>query len=451
MIMDRKQFIDALFARAKEAGFEACEVYYTCSDSFSTDVFQGELIQYNVANALGLGFRGLLNGRMGYASTQILDADAIDLLVDGARENALLIESEDRQFLHPGNDSYVQLDTFHPELNDLPTAEKIAMARTLEQLTLEQDPRIAQVDGCSIASEDAEVCIQNTLGLNVSTRMNLIFGYVSPIAKEDDRVNSGLAYFLAQDPKQIDLASVAKRAASTALAGLNAQTVASGSTAVVLSPEAAQDLLQTFSGVFSAEVAQKGMSLLKGREGEQIASECVTILDDPHRAGGLASTPFDGEGVATSVKKVVDAGRLTTLLHNLKTAFKQGVSSTGNASRSYASAVSVAPTNFYFQPSDLSFDQMLTRLGEGLFITQLSGLHAGANAISGDFSLSAKGFRVRDGKIAEAVRQFTVAGNFYQLLKDIDAVGADLRFGIPSSSQFGSPSLLVRQLSVAGK
>ena len=220
---------------------------------------------------------------------------------------------------------------------------------------------------------------------------------------------------------------------------------------VALSPDAAADLLQTFSSVFSAEYAQKGLSLLNGREGEVIAAECVTIVDNPHLAGSIASAPFDGEGVATRPTKVVDGGRLTTLLHNLKTAHKQGVETTANAARGYSSPVTVAPTNFYFQPSELSADELLAKLGDGLLITEVSGPHAGANAISGDFSLSAKGFRVREGKRAEAVNQITVAGNFYQLLKDVTAVGSDLTFGMPSGSQFGSPTLLVSSLSIAGK
>ena len=449
--MDRKQFIDALFARAKEAGFEACEVYYSAADSFDTDVFKNEIIKYSAAESLGLGFRGLYNGRMGYASTQILDADAIDLLVDGAKDNALLIESEDKQFLYPGDESYATLETCNPALREISAADKIAMARELERLTLAQDPRIEQVDGCSVISEEAEICIVNTLGLNVSTRANLIGGYVAPIARDGEKVNSGFAYFFTLDPKSIDLEKVARQAAERALSGLDAQPVESGAMAVALNPDAASDLLQTFSSVFSAEAAQKGLSLLNGREGEMIAAECVTIVDNPHLAGSIASAPFDGEGVATRPTKVVDGGRLTTLLHNLKTAHKQGVETTANAARGYSSPVTVAPTNFYFQPSELSADELLAKLGDGLLITEVSGLHAGANAISGDFSLSAKGFRVREGKRAEAVNQITVAGNFYQLLKDVTAVGSDLAFGMPSGSQFGSPTLLISSLSIAGK
>ena len=147
------------------------------------------------------------------------------------------------------------------------------------------------------------------------------------------------------------------------------------------------------------------------------------------------------------MKRIVDGGRLTTLMHNLKTAHKQGVETTANAS----SGKGIAPSNFYFAPSRLSAEEMLKRTGDGLLITGMMGMHAGANAISGDFSLAAKGFRVRGGEVAEAVDQITIAGNFYSLLKNIEAVGSDLDFRFPGGSCFGSPSILVSALAVAGK
>ena len=326
------------------------------------------------------------------------------------------------------------------------------MARELERLTLAQDPRVAQVEYCAVFSESDERAIVNSRGLNVSVKGNLVGGYASVVARDGDRVNTGFKVFVTMDPDDIDLEKVARMAAREALDGLDAVQAASGGYRVLLRSDVAARLLSTFAGVFSAENAQRGLSRLKGREGEAIAAGCVTLLDDPHRPGSPASTPFDGEGVATAPKAVIEEGRLNTLLHNLKTAHKQGVRTTANASRpGYAAQVGVAPTNFYFKPTQDSFDAMLEKLGDGLLITDLQGMHAGANPITGDFSLAAKGFRVRDGRRAEAVAQITVAGNFYELLNAVEAVGGDLEFLTPSESCFGSPSLLIRQLSVAGR
>ena len=264
-------------------------------------------------------------------------------------------------------------------------------------------------------------------------------------------MNTGFKVFFVMDPGKIDLEKVARTAAQEALAGLNAAPVPSGSYRVLLRNDVAGTLLSTFSGVFSADNAQRGLSRLKGREGEMVAAECLTLMDNPHLEDSAASTPFDGEGVATAPKAVIEAGRLNTLLHNLKTANKQGVATTANASRpGYAAPVGVAPSNFYFKPGEADFDALLERMGDGLLITDMQGMHAGANPITGDFSLAAKGFAVRGGKLAEPVAQITIAGNFYEVLSAVEAVGSDLEFHAPGASCFGSPSLLVKQLSVAG-
>lgn len=297
----------------------------------------------------------------------------------------------------------------------------------------------------------AATALVNSEGLDVSSEGNLLGGYVAAVAREGEKVNTGFKLFFTMNPEEIDLEKVAREAAQEALSGLDAAPVPSGAYRVLLRRDVAATLLSTFSGVFSADNAQRGLSRLKGKEGETVAAACVTIMDDPHRAGSASSTPFDGEGVATAVKAVVEGGRLNTLLHNLKTAHKQGVETTANASRpGYAAPVGVAPTNFYFKPTDASFEAMLEALGDGLLITDMQGMHAGANPITGDFSLAAKGFRVRGGKIAEAVAQITVAGNFYELLEGIEAVGGDLDFLAPGGSCFGSPSLIVGRISVAG-
>ena len=390
--MDRNEFVRRLFERSAERG-GASEICWEASSSFEAEVKNGELIQYNVSDGAGLGFRVLKDGHTGTASTQILDEEAVDQLVDGAYENAALVESEDEQFMYPGDDSYPELDLCSPEIEAVTAAEKIEMAKELERLTLRQDPRIQQVEDCAVFSSSDERQLSNTLGLNVTTRSALLGGYVVAVARDGEKVNTGMKLFFTMDPKSVDLEAVAKAAAKEALDGLDGAPVPSGKYRVLLRNNVAGTLLSTFSGIFSADNAQKGLSRLKGREGEAVAAECVTLVDDPHRAGSASSAPFDGEGVATRAKAVIQNGVLTTLLHNLKTAHKQGVKTTANASRgSYAAAVGIAPTNFYFEPSADGFDAMLERTGDGLLITELQGMHAGANPTTGDFSLAAKGF-----------------------------------------------------------
>ena len=234
-----------------------------------------------------------------------------------------------------------------------------------------------------------------------------------------------------------------------ALSKIGAKSVPSGDYKVIINNDAMVSLLSTFAGVFSADAVQKGLSLLKDKEGEDIASSIVNLVDDPHLKNGLASVGFDDEGVATRKTYLIKDGKLDSFLHNLKTANKAGVKSTGNGFKnSYASPISVSPTNFYFEPGNKEFDELVSTIDEGIIINDLAGLHSGANAITGDFSLAAKGFFINNGKKDFPIEQITVSGNFFKLLNDIEEIGSDLKF--PMSS-VGSPSIKIKSLAVAGE
>jgi PmbA protein len=273
--------------------------------------------------------------------------------------------------------------------------------------------------------------------------------YAAPIAKENDKTATGgwmAAGFRFAD---LDPVAIGKKATEETVCQLGGSAVPAGEYRIILRFEAMQSILQPFSGVFSAENAQQNLSLLKGKEGEIIASPAVTLMDDPLLPGGFGSQRFDAEGSASKTKAVIDAGVLTTLLHSRKTARKQGVASTGNASRaSYAAPVRVAPTNLFFKAGEKSLEELMADVGEGLVITDLAGLHSGANPTSGDFSLLSKGYTIEGGKRGRAVEQITIAGNFYKLLENIRAIGSDLLF--PASST-GSPSVDVGEVQVSGK
>lgn len=272
----------------------------------------------------------------------------------------------------------------------------------------------------------------------------MIYAYASCLAKEDEHAATGFKLLWGYSLEDVDAIAVEDGCANDALDKLGAGRLASGARSVVIKNNAMADLLSTFCSVFSADNAQKGMSLLAGREGTRIASECVTLIDDPLMPWGLGSCPFDREGAATVTKSLIEGGVLHTLLHNRKTAKKAGVKTTGNA----AGSGRVAPSNLYIKPGEKTTDMLLEQMGNGLLITELSGLHAGANPISGDFSLLSRGFEVVGGKAVRAVEQFTVAGNFYRLLESITAVADDLLF---EGSPVGSPSVAVTSLNIAGE
>ncbi len=441
-------FVNLLFEKARAAGLTEFEAYVSNGDSFEASVHAGELIAYNVSSTMGLGFRAKVNGRMGYASTQALDEDAARLLVEGAITSATLTETDDPQFLFEGGETPA-LELYNPALDEIPDAEKVRMALALEKKALDADPRIS-TDGCAVIYASGGKRIVNSKGLDVSFRDNAMGAYVSTVAREDGRAGSAYRVKMGRLGAP-DFDRLSQEATREALDYLAASPIESGSYPVVLRASAALELLSAFSSAFSAEAAQRGLSPLKGREGEMIAAECVTLMDDPLNPEGLAASPFDGEGVPAQVKGVIDGGRLTTLLHNLKTAAKQGVASTGNAARGYASAITVAPTNFYIKPSEAPLSALLVKAEGGLFVTELQGLHSGTDMVSGDFSLSAKGYVIENGAPGRPVDQITVAGNFYELLKQVLQTGDDLEFGQPGAGCHGSPSILVDKLSVAGK
>ena len=447
--MNRNDFMERLLERAKAAGFEAAEAYLTEGSSFEVAVNKGELIRYSVADSLNLGFRGLYRGRMGCATTQALDADAVEMLVDAARTGAELCEGEDEEFIYEGSASYPAFDGAHPEIQALTAAEKIALVRELEQCTLDADPRVDSVDDCELFTARSSVRLANSRGLELHSARDRMGAYVSAVARDGDRTGTAGRDCFVHDPARLNVETLAREAAGEAAAFLDADSLPSGRYPVLFRPDMAATLFSTFGSVFSADAAQKGLSLLAGREGQTIAAPCVNLTDDPLHPEGYASRAFDGEGVASRRTRVVEGGALQTLLHNLKTARKQGVSTTGNAARrSVAGPMTVAPSNLILLPGGDTPEALCARAGDAILVTEMMGMHSGANAVSGDFSLGAKGFLIRNGKLDRPVNQITVAGNFLELLREIEAVGSDLRFG---PGRYVCPTLLVRALSVAGK
>lgn len=447
--MDFKEFKNILFEKALNEGFEDCEIYYTDGEDISITVYEGEVEKYNLDKSFGLSFRGMLNGKMGYSYTEILDDKAIDMLIKNAKEASKCIESTDEQFIYEGDKYYSKVQTYSEKLENIDAAKLIEIALDLEKQTKEYSDKVVNISSCKVSYSSSKNGIYNTKGLELSNKGNLIIAYVIPIVEDNNEKQDGIGYKIADSLEEIDTKEIAKQGVKEALSKLGGSTISSGNYKTIIYNEAMASLLETFADIFSGEAAQRGLSLLKGKEGEVIASNIVSIVDDPLLDKGLASTPFDDEGVATFKKDIVSNGVLNTLLHNLKTAHKVNVKTTGNGFKaSYSSPVSVEPTNFYIEKGEASIKELMEEIKEGIMVTDFAGLHSGANSITGDFSLAAKGFYIKDGKKEYPVEQITVAGNFFDLLKNIKFIGNDLNFSI---SSVGAPSVIVEGLSVAGK
>jgi len=438
-----REFADRVLAAAQERGISPAEISISDSESFSVRVRNGSLEDYKVSDRFRLTLRGRFEGRIGTASTQAIDEESLELLIRGVKESAALIENDEQDDILPPDDHYDAVCCFSEAVHAIGAEEKIALARRIDERLGAADARI-KPDASVVSTAGETFCLKNSLGLDLSHRSNMIYAYASCLAREGEASSTGFKLLWGYDAEDIAPLSVADGCAQDALDKLGAGRTASGEYPVVIRNNAMADLLSTFSGVFSADNAQKGMSLLAGKEGQIIASPAVTIVDDPLMPWGLGSCPFDREGAATMKKNVISGGVLATLLHNRKTAKKAGVKTTGNA----AGSGRVAPSNLYIVPGGESCEALLARMDKGLFLTEVSGLHAGANPISGDFSLLARGFEIAGGRPVRAVEQFTVAGNFFKLLEDIETTADDLLF---EGSPIGSPSVLVKKLSVAGE
>lgn len=454
--MDFQAFQAAVERQARAAGLTDYELYYSRTSFCQYKPFEGKIDRFTGNTSIGVCLRCLIGGRMGSASTQLMDQEEALRLVEQSIQSARLVDGKDPAFLYlPGNDG-AERPSLPPPPEPAPAPAAPEMVRTaldLEKRTLQADPQVAGVAEAAYFFEESEIRIVSSHGVDRFHRSALAGGYVEPYIQKDGEKFTATSFFFGPSADGLEIDAAVREAVEEAIDSVGARSMPSGSYPVLFTNLQMAALLETFFPVFSAENMQKGLSLLAGREGEVIASPAVTLLDDPAPEGGPIYSAFDDEGVPTYRKAVIQSGRLETLLYNLQSAHKAGRTTTANGYRSsYAASLSTAPAAFYLQPGGATQEELLKQMGDGVMICHLKGLHAGANTLSGDFSLDCSGYRILGGRRAGAVSQITVSGNFYQLLRDIIAVGGDLRFELPDGrSAFGSPCVLVSRLSIAGE
>ncbi len=444
--MTYQEFKEAVVRIALEKQISDYELYYTESTGTSVEIFKEEIKSYQTENNMGICFRCVVEGKAGYASTENLTEEEAGFLVERALENAKSIESEEQCFLYKKGDEYAECGE---NKTSAPTGAELAdTAMKIQKAMYKADARVVDGTQTGVGYEVKKYAIFNSNGIDLEDQVQYASCFATALASDGKEMyNSGKSKV--GNLQDFDLNKFAEEVVEDAVATIGAESVDSGKYAVVLSNQVMATLLAAYGGVFSAEDAQKGLSLLQGKEGEQIAADFITITDDPLYEGSVMKRTFDGEGVATYRKNVVEHGKLVTLLHNLKTAAAAGVKSTGNASKaSYSSVVGVSPFIFYLRPMEGTKEELFALAEEGIYVTDISGLHAGANPITGDFSLLSQGFLIQQGKKAAPVKNFTMSGNFFTLLKEIEKVGEDLEF---LNGKVGAPSVLVRDIAVAGK
>ena len=436
-----------LIGRARERGVEL-EVFAQRASSTSIKAFGGDVSEFKLANRQGVGLRALVSGAWGYAYTENLTPAALDRALSSAIENAQLVAPEETARLVAWGEP-PELDLHGEGLSGVTVERKVNVALTLERSAREADARVTSVPYSGYSDQDSEVAVANTAGLDRHYRALSAVQYVGPLVTQDGQHKSKSEFQFTREFEELDPTRTALEATRKSLALLGAKSAPTGTFPAVIDRECMATFLAVFSSIFSAKRVQENKSPLGGKLGQSIGSALVTLVDDATLERGLQSRPFDAEGCPSAPLAVIEGGVLQSFLHNAETAARDGGHSTGHAARpTYRATVDVAPTNFFLQPGNTSRDDLLRELGTGLLLTDVKGAHAGANPITGEFSLEAEGFWVEDGRIAHPLEVFTVAGSFLDVLQGVEAVGDDFAFERYGT---GAPSVRVKQLAVGGR
>ncbi len=426
----------------------AAEVYFRSSASTTVEVKEQKVDAFERARSAGAGLRVFIDGRMGFAFTTDFSDTALADLIRAAVENARGTAADPFQSLpERAREEYPAVSIHDAAMMRLSEREKIDRVMTMEREAFAVDPRIKRMRKASASYSESETVIVNTKGAHVAYQGTACSGSIEVVAEEKGEAQAGWEFDVSRFYQKVDFENVGRKAARKALDLLGARTVDSVKAPVILDAPVAEEFLSLIAQGLSAENVQKKKSLLAGKLDQQVLSSSLTITDNGLLEEGMATAPSDDEGVPMQKKSVIEKGRLTLFLHNVYTAKKDKTVSTGNGIRAgFKGVPGVGVTNLYVEPGTQTLDDLIASAGTGLYVTEVMGAHT-ANPISGDFSVGATGFWIEKGKRAYPVREVTIAGNVLDLMKNVIAVGSDLRF----FGRIGSPSLLVKELSIGGK
>lgn len=432
---------------AAKAGLKEYELYYKEEETTQIRGMKREISSFSSDMQCGVGFRCAIEGKIGYSATEWFTPEQARELVETAIENAKTLESEEKAEIYGPSDHYEEAASLSLAETDLSQA-----VLKMQEEALGMDSRVQESSMGIAAQVKGAIRIVNSKGLDLHHEYGVQEAGLIAVVKSGEEQYSG-NHFVAKPLERVSLEDLARQAVEKTLQKIDAEVVSTGAYEVIIDGDAMGAIFEAFTPTFQADLVQKGMSLLKGKEGEKIAADCVTVLDDPFYQDSMVKAPFDAEGTATYTKTVIEEGVLKTLLYDQKAAAEAGKATTGNASKAgYASPVQISPYTFYIKPGKDTLDELMAEVGQGVYVTEVTGLHAGTNALTGDFSIECGGFMIEDGKKGKAIRSFTISGNFYEMLLNIQKIGADLQFQAPEGfTMIGSPSLWVGKLSVAGQ
>jgi PmbA protein len=427
---------------------EQVEAYAEESRHTEVRARKGEVEGLTFSESRGVGVRLIAAGAVGFAWAADPSEAEIAETVARARENAALAEADE----HNGLPEAAPIDPiaalYRADQAEMALDRKVDLAVGLERKATSTDPRVHNCDDVVYGDSVSRVAIGSTLGLDATYERTDTWCMVVALAVEKGETQTGFSFRIGRELGDLAWEEVADEAVQRATAMLGAAKPSSGRVPIVFDPFAGSSFLGVLGGALSAEAVQKGRSLFADKVGETLGSDVFTLIDDGRELDGPAAAPFDDEGVPTGRTELITAGKLNGFLHNTYTARRGGTTTTGNASRGgYRTSPSVGTSNFFVQPGSRPPADLLKDAAGGVLVNDVSGVHSGANPISGTFSVGATGWWIGPGgEVGEPLREMTIGSTIPEMLAGVTAVGNDLRF----FSSTGVPTILIGEMTVAG-
>ena len=429
---------------------EQVEAYAEEERRTEVSALRGEVEGMTFAESRGVGVRVIRDERLGYAWAADPTEDEVRAAVTAARENAALAEPDASNVLPDAAAVDPMPELYRAESASIAADDKVRMALDLERYTVSRDPRVTKVDLAQVGDEVSRVAIASTTGVDLSYERTDAWVVAVTLAVEGEETQVGFSFTIARGLDQLAWEPIADEAVDRAVQMLGAAKPETAKLPVILDPFAASNFLGVLAGALNADNVLKGRSLFADMVGQDVGAPAFTLIDDGRRADGPGACPFDGEGVPSGRTELFTGGVLNGFLHSTYTARRAGAGqrSTGNAKRGgYKSAPGVGTSNFFVDAGDRSVDALRTDAAGGVLIMDVSGVHSGANPISGEFSVGATGRRIdAGGALGEPLREMTIASTLPEMLQSVRAVGNDLRF----FSSVGTPSILIGEMTLAG-
>jgi PmbA protein len=432
---------------AQKKGADLSESYVSHSKQLYIDVREGDVETVKVTDETGLAVRLIKDNKMGFVFTTALNYESIQQIIEQALHNAAKTSADEYNLLPGPSNEYPSLDIYDPRISEVSVEEKIEIAKEIERVGRAYDPRIKVTESCTYQDAVYVSALANSRGIAVSYSGTLAGATSYFVAEENGESQTGFGLEFGVTYDAVQPGKIGEEGAAKAVRMLGAKTMPTQKTVAVFDPYIVTNFLDILAPAVCADAVQKDKSLLAGKIGQKVASELITIVDDGRMAGGIMSSPFDGEGVKTCTTTVIRNGVLEHYLYNTYTAAKEGCCSTGNGIRSssYKGTPEVDTTNFYIEPGKASQAELIKDVNKGIYITEVMGMHT-ANPISGDFSVGVSGLLIENGELTTPVRGVAIAGNILELFRSVDCVANDLRFFVGK----GAPTIRVDSITVSG-